>query len=71
MHGVTKELSLPLTVKGPIKDPQGKDRIGLQGRTKINRRDYGLNYNQALATGGLVIGDEIELEINAEAIKAK
>jgi polyisoprenoid-binding protein YceI len=71
MHGVTKELSLPLTVKGPIKDPWGNNRIGLQAKTKINRRDFGLKYNQALETGGLVVGDEIELEINAEAVKAK
>jgi polyisoprenoid-binding protein YceI len=71
MHGVTKELSLPVTVKGPIKDPWGNNRIGLQARTKLNRRDYGLKYNQALETGGLVVGDEVELEINAEAVKAK
>ena len=71
MHGVTKELSLPVTVKGPIKDPWGNSRIGLQARAKLNRRDYGLKYNQALETGGLVVGDEIELEINAEAVKAK
>jgi polyisoprenoid-binding protein YceI len=71
MHGVTKELSLPFTVKGPIKDPWGNNRIGLQARTKLNRRDYGLKYNQALETGGLVVADEIELEINAEAVKAK
>jgi polyisoprenoid-binding protein YceI len=71
MHGVTKELSLPVTIKGPIKDSWGNDRIGFQARTKLNRRDYGLKYNQALEAGGLVVGDEIELEINAEAVKAK
>jgi polyisoprenoid-binding protein YceI len=71
MHGVTKELSLPLTVKGPIKDPWGNNRIGFQAKTKINRRDFGIKYNQAMETGGLVVGDEIELEINAEAVKAK
>jgi polyisoprenoid-binding protein YceI len=71
MHGVTRELSLPLTIKGPIKDPWGNSRIGLQTRTKLNRRDYGLKYNQALETGALVVGDEVELEINAEAVKAK
>ena len=70
MHGVTKELALPVTLKGPIKDPWGKSRIGLQARTKLNRKDYGLKYNQAMETGGLVVGDEIELEINAEAVKA-
>jgi polyisoprenoid-binding protein YceI len=71
MHGVTKEISLPVTVKGPIKDPWGNSRIGLQARAKLNRKEYGLKYNQALETGGLVVGDEVELEINAEAVKAK
>ena len=71
MHGVTKELSLPVTLSGPIKDNWGGDRIGLEAKTKLNRRDYGLTYNQALETGGLVVGDEIEIEINAEAVKAK
>lgn len=70
MHGVTKELALPVTLKGPIKDPWGNSRIGLQAKTKLNRRDYGLKYNQALESGGLVVGDEVELEINAEAVKA-
>jgi len=69
MHGVTKELALPITLKGPIKDPWGNNRIGLQARAKLNRRDYGLTYNQALETGGLVVSDEIEIEINAEAVK--
>lgn len=71
MHGVTKEVALPVTIKGPIKDPWGNSRIGLQARAKLNRRDYGLNYNQALEAGGLVVANEIELEINAEAVKAK
>jgi len=71
MHGVTKEISLPLTVKGPIKDPWGNTRVGLQARTKINRRDFGIKFSQTLETGALVVGDEIELEINAEAVKAK
>jgi polyisoprenoid-binding protein YceI len=71
MHGVTKEVSLPLTVKGPIKDPWGNSRIGVQMRAKLNRKDYDLKYNQALEAGGLVLSEEVELEINAEAVKAK
>ncbi len=70
MHGVTKELSLPVTVKGPVKDPWGNSRIGLQARAKIDRRDYGLLYNKTLETGGLVVGHEVEIEINAEAVRA-
>jgi polyisoprenoid-binding protein YceI len=71
MHGVTKELSLPAKLAGPIKDPFGGTRIGLQAKTKLNRRDYGLIYGKVLETGGLVVGDEVEIEINAEATKAK
>jgi polyisoprenoid-binding protein YceI len=70
MHGVTKEISLPLKLKGPIKDPWGNTRIGLEAKTKLSRKDYGLTYNKALETGGLVVGDEVEIEINAEAVKA-
>ncbi len=71
MHGVTKELSLPVKLAGPIKDPFGNTRIGLQAKTKLNRRDFGLTYGKVLETGGLVVGDEVEIEINAEATKAK
>jgi len=70
MHGVTKEVSLPLKLKGPIKDPWGNSRIGLEGKLKLNRKDYGLTYNKTLETGGLVVGDEVEIEINAEGVKA-
>jgi polyisoprenoid-binding protein YceI len=69
MHGVTKELSLPATLSGPIKDPMGSTRIGLEARAKLNRKDYGLTYSKALETGGMIVGDEIEIEINAEAVK--
>ena len=71
MHGVTKSLSLPVKVKGPIKDPWGNMRIGLEGNVKISRKDFGLTYNKALETGGLVVGDEVEIQINAEAVRGK
>jgi polyisoprenoid-binding protein YceI len=71
MHGVTKSISLPITVKGPIKDPWGNTRIGLEGSLKVNRKEFGLTYSKALETGGLVVGDEVEITINAEAVKQK
>lgn len=71
MHGVTKQISLPMELSGPIKDPWGNTRIGLSAKTKLSRKDYGLTYSKTLETGGLVVGDEIEIEINAEAVKAK
>lgn len=70
MHGVTKQITLPVVVKGPIKDPWGGTRVGLQARTMINRKDYGLTYNKVLEAGGVMISDEVEIEINAEAVKA-
>jgi polyisoprenoid-binding protein YceI len=71
MHGVSKDISLPAKVRGPVKDPWGNERIGFQTKTKIKRMDYGMSYNKTLETGGLLVGDEVEIEINAEATKAK
>jgi len=69
MRGVTKELRLPAKLSGPAKDPWGGVRIGLEAKTKLNRQDYGIKYHEVLETGALAVGEEVELEINAEAIK--
>lgn len=69
MRGVTKELRLPLTLSKPIKDPWGGTRVGLETKARINRKDYGIRYNDVLESGIAAVGDEIEIEINAEAIK--
>jgi polyisoprenoid-binding protein YceI len=69
MRGVTKELRLPVKLSGPIKDPQGNTRIGLEAKANINRKDYGINYSGTLETGTALVGEEVSLEINAEAIK--
>jgi polyisoprenoid-binding protein YceI len=71
MRGVTKELRLPLNLSKPIKDPWGNTRVGLETKTKLNRKDYGIKYNDVLESGIAAVGDEIEIEINAEAIKDK
>ncbi len=69
MRGVTKEIGLPVTLSGPIKDPQGHTRIGLEAKAKVNRKDYGMKFNAMMETGGLMVGDEVTIEINAEAVK--
>jgi len=69
MRGVTRELRLPVKLSGPIKDPQGNIRIGLEARTNLNRKDYGIDYSGILESGTSLVGDDITLEINAEAIK--
>jgi len=70
IHGVTKEAVL--TVDGPtpaIKDPWGNYRVGGQATTKINRKDFGLVWNATLETGGVMVGDEVEITINVEIYK--
>jgi len=69
MHGVTKELKLSAKQSGPTKDPWGNIRIGLEAKTKLKRKDYGINFHQVLETGALLVGEEVEIEINAEAVK--
>jgi len=71
MRGVTKELRLPLTLSKPLKDPSGAIRVGLETKTTINRRDYGISYGGLLESGVAAVGDEVEIEINAEAVKDK
>ena len=71
IHGVTKEVVLK--VEGPTaeaKDPWGNIRIGASGTTKIKRSDFGLTYNAALEAGGVLVGDEVKIELEVSLIKA-
>jgi len=70
LHGVTKEVVLDL--EGPTaesKDPWGNTRKGATATTKINRKDFGLMWNQALETGGVLVGDEVDITLEVEMIK--
>src|SRR5258706_7776768 len=69
MRGITKEISLPLTLSKPVKDSSGATRVGLGAAAKLNRKDYGISHTEFLGTGVPDVADEIELEINAEATK--
>ena len=69
MHGVPKEITLPFTILGKIKDPWGNTRIGLEAELKIDRRDWGLTYSKTLDSGGLVVGNDIKIDLNVEAVK--
>lgn len=69
IRDVTRELTLQVTNEGSARDPWGNDRIGFSARAKIDRRDFGLLYNQLLETGGLVVGEEIRISVEAEFIK--
>jgi polyisoprenoid-binding protein YceI len=69
IHGVTREVVLEVTSEGQAKDPWGNERAGYSATTRINRSDFGLTWNQALETGGLLVGDEIKITLDLELIK--
>lgn len=71
IHGVTKQVTY--AVEGPTppaKDPWGNTRIGLSATTKINRKDFGLNWNAALETGGILVGEDVLITLDVQFIKA-
>jgi len=71
MHGVTKEVTLPVAFNGTAKDPWGGQRAGFSTETTINRKDYGIVWNKALDNGGALLGDDVKVAISLEAVKAK
>ena len=71
IHGVTRDVVF--SVEGPsapAKDPWGNTRIGLSATTRINRKDFGLTWNAALETGGILVGDEVTITLDVQFIKA-
>jgi polyisoprenoid-binding protein YceI len=71
MHGVTKEVTLPVTFLGAMKDPRGNEKAGFETGVTLNRKDYGIVWNQALDSGGFVLGDDVTVSINLETAKKK
>jgi len=69
IRDVTRELTLNVTAEGLGKDPWGGYRAGFSATGKIDRREYGLTWNQTLETGGIVVGDEIKLTVDAEFVQ--
>jgi polyisoprenoid-binding protein YceI len=71
IHGVAH--TVRFTVEGPTppaKDPWGNTRIGVSATTKINRKDYGLIWNTALETGGILVGEEVTITLDLQFVKA-
>jgi polyisoprenoid-binding protein YceI len=71
IHGVTRKVRF--AVEGPTppaKDPWGNTRVAISATTKINRKDFGLTWNAALETGGILVGDEVTLTLDVEFVKA-
>ena len=66
---VTKPVKFPVEFSGLMKDPWGNTKAGLNIYGKINRKDWGLNWNSALETGGVLVGEEVKLNIELQLIK--
>jgi polyisoprenoid-binding protein YceI len=68
IRGVTKPVTLDATVEGKVKDMQGKDRYGFTATTSFSRKDFGLEWNVALESGGWLVSDKITIAIDAQVI---
>ena len=69
IRGTTRQVTLDVTNEGSGKDPWGGERIGFSGTTKFDRRDFGLTWNQAIESGGVVVGHDVKVSIEVEAVK--
>lgn len=69
MHGVTRPVTLDVEYAGSQKDPWGGIRTGFSARTTLNRKDFGLTWNQLLEAGGVAVGEKVEIDIEVEAVK--
>ncbi|NOU97736.1 hypothetical protein GC093_31575 [Paenibacillus sp. LMG 31456] len=69
LHGVTRSETFAVTFEGSGKDPWGNEKAGFSGQGSFKRSDYGLTYNAALETGGVLIADEVKISIEIEASK--
>lgn len=68
IRGITRPVTLEVEQAGRSKDPWGGERTGFSATTRINRADFGLTWNAALETGGFVVGDEVKITLEIEAI---
>lgn len=68
MHGETRPVEFEVTVHGVTHDPQGQDRVGLEVRGTISRGEFGLRWQQALETGGVLVGDEVRIVADIAAV---
>jgi len=71
IKGVTREVVLDADVSGPVADPWGNSRLGLSATGKLNRKDFGLAWNVVTEAGGLLVGDDVKITIEAEFTQAQ
>jgi polyisoprenoid-binding protein YceI len=69
IRGITRPVTLDVTYEGAGKDPWGGERMGFNASGKIDRREFGLIWNQALETGGILVGNDVKIQIDAQVIR--
>jgi polyisoprenoid-binding protein YceI len=69
IRGVAKDVSFPMVVRGPRADPFGNQRTGLEGKLTVNRKDFGIPFDRKLPNGDPVLGDEVEIQFQVEALR--
>ena len=69
IKGVTNPITIPFSFEGAAKDPFGNLRVGFEGAVTINRKDYGITWNAALETGGVLVSDKVTLEFELSLVK--
>lgn len=69
LHCATKPVTFSIEYVGSIKDPMGVNRVAFTAKSKINRKDWGLNWNKAIETGGVVVSDEVNIYLDIQAIE--
>lgn len=70
IRDVTREVELTVRETGRGTDPWGNERIGFSAETRIDRRDFGLTWNQALETGGVLVGTDVRITLEVQAVRA-
>jgi len=70
IRDVTREVALEIEGGGRAKDPWGNERTGFVAKTTLDRKDFGLKWNQALEAGGVLVGDRVDIELDVQAVKA-
>jgi polyisoprenoid-binding protein YceI len=70
IHGVTREIALDAEYGGRAADPWGNERLGFVAKAAIDRRDFGLKWNQVVEAGSVLVGERVEIEIDLEAVRA-
>ena len=68
---ITREVPLDAEINGPVADPFGALRLGISAEGRVNRHDYGLDWNLVTEAGGLLVGDDVKINVEAEFVKAQ